>query len=162
MKRKAEIAFSLMMVMVFAFAIYEARGWRIYARLLPWVIGFPMLTLALIQLAIDIRNRGTKSDDRTAGEEEVQIPAPVVQRRTFSIIAWLFGLFLAIWVLGFIVSIPLFTFLYLKIESGESWWLAILLGAVTWGFTVGLFQLVLTIPFPPGLLVDWISSLFGF
>ena len=162
MKRKAEIAFSLMMVLVFAFAVYEARGWRIYARLLPWVLGFPMLALALAQLALDIRKRRLKSGDRAGEEAGAEIPAPVVRQRTLSIMAWLIGLFLAIWLLGFMPSILLFTFLYLKIESGEGWWFAILLSAATWGFMFGLFQWALSLPFPPGLLVDWISSLFGF
>ena len=48
MKHRGEkIAFSLMLVFVFGFAVYEARGWQLYARLLPWVLGFPMLALAL-------------------------------------------------------------------------------------------------------------------
>jgi len=151
-----------MMVIVFAFAVYQARRWPIYARLLPWALGFPMLALALAQLALDIRKKRAKSGDRAAEEPGAEIPAPVVRWRTLSIMAWLIGLFLAIWLLGFMVSIPLFTFLYLKIDSGESWWFAILLSAVTWGFIFGLFQWALNLPFPPGPLVTWISSLFGF
>jgi hypothetical protein len=158
LKRKAEIAFSFLMVLVFAFAVYEARGWRIYARLLPWVLGFPMLALALAQLALDIRKRRLKSGGGASEVEATEIPAPVFRRRTLSIMAWLLGLFLAIWLLGFMVSIPLFTFLYLKIESGESWWFAILLSAVTWGFMFGLFQWALNLPFPPGLLMEYLFA----
>jgi hypothetical protein len=121
-----------------------------------------MLALALVQLTIDIRKRRVKSTDRAAEETKAEISAPVVRRRTLSILAWLLGLFLAIWLLGFMPSIFLFTFFYLKIESGESWWFSILLGAATWGFMFGLFQWALSLPFPPGLLVDWISSLLGF
>lgn len=150
-----------MMVIVFAFAMYQARRWPFYARLLPLVLGFPMLALALAQLALDIRKRRGKPSDRVDEEVGDEIPAPVVRRRTLSILAWLLGLFFAIWLLGFMPSVLLFTLLYLKIESEESWWFSIPLGVATLGFTFGLFQWALSLPFPPGLLVDWISSLFG-
>ncbi len=160
MKRKAEIAFCLMMVILFALAMYQARKWPFYARLLPLALGFPMLGLALTQLAVDIRKR--RRPAVTATEEAVaEIPQVVVRRRTLSIIGWLLGLFFAIWLFGFMPSILLFTFLYLKIESDEGWLFAILLSAATLGFTFGLFQWALSLPFPPGLVVEWISGLFG-
>jgi hypothetical protein len=117
-----------------------------------------MLALALAQLALDIRKRRLKSGGGASEVEATEIPASVFRRRTLSIMAWLLGLFLAIWLLGFMVSIPLFTFLYLKIESGESWWFAILLSAVTWGFMFGLFQWALNLPFPPGLLMEYLFA----
>jgi hypothetical protein len=39
MKQKAEIVFSALLVFIFAFAVHEARGWQLHARLLPWVVG---------------------------------------------------------------------------------------------------------------------------
>jgi hypothetical protein len=157
MKRKVEIGFSLMIVLVFAFALFEARGWQIYARLLPWVVGLPMLALALCQLALDIRHGGTKVNHITPSGAACEIAAPVVQSRTISILAWLLGLFLAIWLLGFSISIPLFTLLYLKIESQESWWLAIFLSAVAWGFFFGFFKWAVNLPFPEGQLFSWLA-----
>ena len=150
-----------MLVFVFGFAVYEARGWQLYARLLPWVLGFPMLVLALTQLVLDIRGKGTKSDDKVTGGEVAEVPSNVVRARLLSVVAYLVGLLLAIWLLGFMVAVALFTFLYLKMESGESWWLSILLSVLTWGFIFGLFRWALDMPFPEGLLVDWFRSYFG-
>ena len=156
MKQKIEITFSAAMVLVFAFAVFEARAWQMHARLLPWVIGFPMLILTISQLVLDIREIGNSVQEAkpvTGG-----IPANVARRRAIWILAWILGLFLAIWLLGFHISVPLFTFLYLKIESEENWWLAILLSVVAWGFLFGLFDWILKLPFPEGELVNWLGG----
>lgn len=157
MKQKIEIAFSLMMVMVFAFGIYEARGWQLYARLLPWVVGLPMLVLAVAQLAFDIRDCRIKVSHITDGGEASEIPAPTARRRTISIITWIISLFVAIFLLGFSISVPLFTFLYLRIESYEKWWVAILLSAVAWAFFYGFFKWAVSLPFPEGQVFRWLG-----
>lgn len=161
MKRKAEIAFSLMMVFIFAFVVYEARGWRIYAKLLPFAVGLPMLAMALTQLILDIRRRGARTDDTSDGEIAGNVPSPIVRKRTINILLYLLGLFFAVWLLGFSITIPLFIFLYLKMESGEKWWLSILFSAIAWVFIIGLFDWLLEQPFPSGLLTSWLMDLFG-
>jgi hypothetical protein len=153
MKQKAEIVFSALLVLVFAFAVYEARGWQLHARLLPWVMGLPMLVLSLSQLVLDLRKKGPVTDE--SGTEVVgEIPLPIARQRAISIVLWLLGLFAAIWLLGFSISVPLFTFLYLKFDSGEDWWFAALLTALTWGFFYGLFVQLLNLPFPEGALFE--------
>ena len=39
----------------------------------------------------------------------------------------------------------------------ESWWLALLFGAVAWGFIFGLFDWALHVPFPEGQLFQWVA-----
>lgn len=153
MANRAKIGFSALMVLVFAFAVFEARTWQIEARLFPWVIGFPLLALALIQLALDIwKPRGNTSEDAS-----VEVPAWIVGRRTVPIIAWIMGFVLAIWLLGLSISVPVFTFLYLKLQAQERWWLAVLFALVAWGVLFGLFDRALHLPFPEGRLLRWLG-----
>jgi hypothetical protein len=159
LKRKAEILFSLMMVCVFAYVVYAARGWRIYAKLLPWVVGIPLLVMALSQLALDIRKREAEAEPLSPGGIGDGLPADVVRKRTLTVVGYLVGLFFSIWLLGFSLSIPLFVFLYLKLESGEGWWFSLLLSTLTWGFIIGLFEWLLDQPFPSGLLMEWLMNL---
>lgn len=153
MRRKAEILFGLGMLAIFAFALFEARSWPIYARLLPWTIGFPMVALCLVQVLLDFRRRSPG----TAEARWAEMSASVARSRTLAILAWIAGFSLAIWLLGFPLAVPLFTFFYLKIESGESWRLALLLSLVGWGLLVGLFDWALNIPFPDGELLVWLG-----
>ena len=79
------------------------------------------------------------------------------QRRTANIGAWIVGLFVAIWMIGFNIAIPLFVFLYLKVESREKWWFSLLFAGVGWAFVYGLFIRVLHIPFPEPQLFLWLG-----
>jgi len=157
MKRKVEIAFSSVMVLVFAYALFESRHWQFHARLLPWVVGVPMLFLAFAQLFAAIWGRAAINDEAATSNETEEIPLPLVRRRATVIALWLLGLFVAIWLLGFSLSIPLFTLAYLKVESKEAWWFAILLSALCWLFLFGLFEWTLNVPFPKGVLLELLN-----
>jgi hypothetical protein len=63
----------------------------------------------------------------------------------------------AIVLLGFSISVPLFVFLYLKLQGKESWILSVVLAAVAWVFVYGLFDQLLHLPFPQG----WLLALFA-
>lgn len=158
MKQKAEIVFSALLVFIFAFAVYEARGWQLHARLLPWVVGLPMLVLSLAQLVLDLRKKVPATHEYGTGAVG-EIPLPLARQRAISIVLWLLGLFGAIWLLGFFISVPLFTFLYLKFDSGEDAWFAALLAGVAWAFLHGLFVQALSLPFPEGALFEWLGGL---
>jgi biotin transporter BioY len=69
---------------------------------------------------------------------------------------WLIGYFLAIWLLGFIPAAPVTTFLYLRTSGREKWWLSLVLALVSWLFFYGLSDYAVHLPFPSGLLLDWL------
>jgi hypothetical protein len=69
---------------------------------------------------------------------------------------WILGFFLALWLLGFPLGIPLATFLYLKVAARENWFTSIAVTAGTWAFIVGVFGHFLDFVFPdPALLSLW-------
>jgi len=58
------------------------------------------------------------------------------------------GFFLLILFLGFTISVPLFTFLYLKLHGKEGWGMSIGLSASALACFYGLFVWLLSTPFP--------------
>ena len=70
---------------------------------------------------------------------------------------WFFGFLFTVWFLGFFIGIPLIVFLYLKVQSGESWPLSIGLTLFALLFFWGLFVKLLTLPFPQGVLFAWLG-----
>lgn len=168
---RRDALFSLFLVLVFAWAVWVARDWQFRVRLFPWAIGIPILALAIAQLALDLRRgRRPVTSDKAADtrppatpETSVEIEPPLdptlVRRRTASIVGWILGFFLAIWLLGFPIAVPLCTFLYLKFAARENWLISILLTAVAWGFLYGLFERMLHLPFPEGELSSWMEAL---
>lgn len=141
------VLFSLFLVVVFALGLWQSRNFGYRAGLFPWAIGFPVLALALVQLAMDLtgKTRFTGTDASNLG---VDLPKETVHRRTASIIAWIFGFYLAILLFGFSLAIPITVVLYLKIAGREKWPITILLTLLAWGFFYGLFEYLLHVPFP--------------
>ncbi len=160
MKVRPQAIFSFVFVIFFIVFVYQAKDWRMQARLYPLAIGIPMLILAAIQLILDLKGVERKQTDAAPVDFQfAQAIDPVLARkRTFNIFGWLFGFFIGIWLLGFNLTIPLMVFGYLKIQSGEKWWLAITLTAVAWLFFWSLFVWLLNLPFPDGLIPGLING----
>jgi hypothetical protein len=161
LKVRPQAIFSLVFVIFFIVFVYEAQGWRMQARLYPWAIGIPMLILAIIQVILDFKGveRKQKDDVATVDFQFAQAVDPVLARkRTFNIFGWLFGFFIGIWLLGFNITIPLMVFGYLKIQSGEKWWLSLTLTAFAGFFFWSLFVWLLNLPFPDGEIFTWMTK----
>jgi hypothetical protein len=160
MKFKPQLVLSILLVVFFSIFVYTARDWRMQARLYPWAIGIPMLVLALVQLVLDLRGI-EPAKGRADAPVDVTFAAradPVVaRRRTLNIYSWIVGYIFAIWLIGFSYSVPLVVFLYLKVQSRESWLLSIALTAAAWLLFWSLFDRLLHLPFPQGELFAWLG-----
>ena len=142
--------FSFVIVTALALALWQSRDFGFRAGLFPWVIGIPLLILAAGQLVLDLTGKTKfKSEDIGAGAE---VPPELVYKRTISICAWTIGYFIAIWLLGFSLAVPLTTLLYLKVAGREKWPITLTLSLIAWGFFYGLFVYGLRIPFPDPVL----------
>lgn len=156
MRFQPRMLFTLCVVIVAAYGVYTARNWPLGTALFPQFVGIPVLVLALIQLILDFyeSTRPKKSEVADTGDLQVDwsIDARLVGRRAANFFGWLLGLFFATWVFGFFISLLLFTFLYLKLQAKEGWLLSSGLTLGTFVFSVGLFDLILHVPWPDPLL----------
>jgi hypothetical protein len=160
MKFRPQLLLGVILVVFFAVFVYSAKDWRLQARLYPWAIGIPMLVLALAQVALDLKGIGAKksADAAPVDVRFAERADPVAaRRRTINIFCWIIGYIVAIWLLGYFYSVPLLVFLYLKVQSRESWTLSIALTAAAWLSFWGLFDRLLHLPFPEGVLFTWLG-----
>jgi hypothetical protein len=70
------------------------------------------------------------------------------------------GFFLAIWLLSFVIAVPVASFLYFRFAGGEKWSISILLSLAAGAVFYGLFDYFLHLSFPEGVLFMWLN-LFG-
>jgi hypothetical protein len=150
---QASGVFTLVMVGIFGTAVFTAGQWQFeIARVFPWAIGIPALLLCLSQLYLDLF-RPTEVGKSGFMDLPVDhtVPVSVVIRRASNIFGWIIGLFLGTWLVGLIVIVPVFIVLYLSLQAREKWWviLAYTLGMIV--FMIGVFHLVLTVPWPEAL-----------
>jgi hypothetical protein len=148
------VFFTLLIVAACAWALWESRNFGYRAGLFPWAIGFPALAMAIAQLGLDLTGRGGGRSLESLADGSRELPRSIVVRRSAVMCAWIVGLFVAIWLFGFIIAIPLTTFVYLMVAR-ERWWMSLGLAAASWGFVYGLFERFLLVPFPQGQLFEW-------
>ncbi len=161
MKVRPQAIFSFVFLIFFIVFVYLAQDWRLQARLYPWVIGIPMVILALVQVILDLKGIERKQQDNAAPVDfqlsQTALEPAVARRRAITMFSWFFGFFFSIWLLGFPITIPLMVFSYLKIQSNEKWTISIILTVMAWLFFYFLFVRLLTIPFPDGLIFTWLG-----
>ncbi len=127
----------------------------VQAKLYPWTIGIIALLLLAWQLAREImppkeeESRETGADmDFT--EEEASREGKL---RTLELFGWIYGFGVALWLIGFFAAIPVMVFLYL-LRQREGWIITLSFPTVAGLATWLLFNNLLHLPFPPGVVIE--------
>jgi hypothetical protein len=136
------------------YGVFAATSWPWKAALFPIVIGVPLFCLATAEVLWTLF--GSPPQPGEARDFQLAIGKNTV-RRTLAAAGWIFGFFAAIVLAGFPIAVPLFVFLYLKLQGRESWVVSLAMTAAVWGVFYGLFDLMLHLPFPTGWLVAWLG-----
>ena len=161
-ERVANGVFALCFVALFAYVLRECffgfGADEERAALFPLIIGLPAFAISLVVFGKEITTRSRVVAHGEEGVEEVEeIPPAETRRRTLAISAWVVGFFLSIWLIGFVWSSLAATFLYLKFGARERWLISVVLTAVAYVFFAGIFDRMLHLPFPPGVLFVWLG-----
>jgi len=172
MKLKGTSYFDIFCVIFFGSIFVTALTYDIEAGFLPLVVSGLCLFFSIIRLVTMLREgrKKGKAEGATAmatqdnGEGVSKILAPfkkkkervdprIAWKRFFIISSWLFGFAVGVYLLGHLVAIPLFTFLYLRSRK-EKWVISILFAVV---MTVGVYLVIVVgtkTPLYQGVLVS--------
>ena len=161
-ERVANGVFALCFVALFAYVLRECffgfGADEERAALFPLIIGLPAFAASLAVFGKEVMARSRVVVHGEEGVEEVEEISPAeTRRRTLAIGAWVVGFFLSIWLIGFVWSSLVATFLYLKLGAREGWLVSVILTAVAYLFFAGIFDMMLHLPFPPGDLFVWLG-----
>jgi hypothetical protein len=153
--KKASLALSALIMIVSGYGVVAATAWPWKAALFPLVIGVPLFALAAAEALWTLF--GTDPASEEARDFQLSMGQDTL-RRTLSAAGWIFAFFAAIVLLGFPIAVPLFVFLYLRLQGREGWGISIAITLGTWAVFYGLFDLLLHLPFPAGWLFAWFGS----
>jgi hypothetical protein len=151
MPRKASLILSIGVMLMSGYGVYAATAWPWKAALFPLAIGIPLFCLAAVEALWSFFGREAEAE----GSMELQITPP--GRSTWIAGAWMLAFFAGVVLLGFPYAVPLFVLLYLKLQGGEGWLLSVSITAAVAAVFYGLFDALLHLPFPSGLLLDWLG-----
>ena len=120
MLAKHRIIFTLIMLAILAGMVLVAAQYPPDSRFMPWVVGIPAIVLCLLQLGVDLRAaRRSGRAQPQAGVEDSDPPGTL--RREAAMWGFFLGLVAGILLLGFLVAVPLFILLFLRIWARASW-----------------------------------------
>ncbi len=152
MKYSGKTLMSFGLIGITAWVIITALQWPLRTAVFPLTVGILVFLITVGELFLGLFEREEKKKKKSEGElgslERRDQPLPT--RKMLLASAWAMGFFLLILLLGFPISIPLFTFLYLKFHGKEGWVMSIGLSASAFACFYGLFVWLLHIPFPGG------------
>jgi hypothetical protein len=165
--RKEETVFTLFLLGVVALMVILTFGYRAGARLVPLMVGlitlilmiFVSLTVLLPGLASWYRRIEGNSLTILKREEQASAPADrrihlkKVRQRELAVVGWLAFLTVSIYVLGFMIAIPLFLFLFLRFWAHEGWMISLCLPGIVAGIVHLLFVYILRVPLHGGLIM---------
>jgi hypothetical protein len=158
MKNTGHVVFSLFLVMMSGYAIYSASSWSFKTGFFPIAIALPLVILALIHLALELFGAPETAENRAAETEFSSDVSPsVARRRAITIFSWIAAFIVFVYLVSFPVAVPLFIFLYLKLQSNVSWSGSMALTAITWSFFYVIFERLINLRFEAG----WVQIALG-
>lgn len=138
---KAKTLIPLILVVVMAAVVKVAFGYPyLQAKLSVLFAGGLVLILALVQLMRELRHKEPRTPEPEEDRRDAGHSASAMQYVLEA--AWMAGFGLTIYLLGFLIAIPIFTCAYMK-SHGTRWSASIITGVLMSVFSYVLFSLVL-------------------
>lgn len=155
--KKAEIIFSLFLLLMFLTSVIIAISYDRQTRMFPLIIGVPGLILCVIlfssyyipavskRLTTIKQKEFFKANDKEEQEDDEKKKKEFkkVSLKELNITIWIIGLLIIIYILGFMITIPLFIFLFLKFREKENLIISILFSVSSWVVIYIMFILIL-------------------
>ena len=164
--------FTLLLFAFVTYLLYLTLDLGSVARLVPLQVAVPTLAFLTIQLVLDlapvlaqkfspfekIRFVGTQAlQDQTLADAPGAVTRTLIDRRGLCAFFWILLMLFFIYVFGFLLAIPLYTFLYLTIRGKQRWLLSIAMAATLWGLVYGVFAVLLNSSLHRGHLWSWLG-----
>ncbi len=170
MKLNDRTLFTLGVFVLVLFFLVLSLDYRPRARLVPIIIAVPTLLLTLLQLLIDMIpavarrlsffqeydlfgiDAGRSADPSEKSGSSEGGSSTTIYRRELNFASWLLLLVALIYFVGYLVAIPVFLVLFLRLRSSESWLMTLSITAVTWTFVYVVFIVVMGAPLHEGVV----------
>ena len=153
MKNEEKI-FMIFLLVIMLLMVFTSFSYSPGSRMLPMIsgifsallMGFMVLISFSPQIAFFYQKFEKKSvlSEKTLKEDE--------KKRERSVFAWFSGCTAIIYFLGFLIGIPVFLFLFLKLWAKESWLLSVILSTVVLAVVYFTFVYILRVPLHRGML----------
>ena len=158
---RADLPITVGFLVAGACVVAQALEWPFRTSLFPLVTGSLLIVLALLKLGSSVgRLRSGVQEEGPSDPDDLPEVLVTARRGEWAAaVAWMAGFFVMLWTLGAVVTVPLFAVVYLLVVARQSPLLAGSYALVSWMFIYGLFDRVLHIPLPAGVLLTRLGGM---
>lgn len=152
---------NLCMVVIAVGVVLTATKWPLKTSIFPIVVGIAVFFMAFAELMLSLFGREERGKKQSAIDFKLSenVDKAVALRRTLLTFGWIIVFYLFILFFGFSIAIPLFVFLYLKLQGRERWGISIIMTFSSWLFFRGLFVWLLHTPLEDGLVLRGLRAI---
>ncbi|MFH1003529.1 MAG: tripartite tricarboxylate transporter TctB family protein [Chloroflexota bacterium] len=152
MRFEGRAYFILFLVVVGLYCIISSLAFaRVQAKAIPLAVASLVFILATMELVRVLRT-GNQAATRVKAEPKEDSIALNTQLRRFGLaLAWVVGFSLGVYLVGFVIAMPVFVFSYLK-SKGRGWLISAVLAVLTIALIYGMFQIGLRSSLYRGIL----------
>ena len=158
--------FNMGVVVILAVVVITASSYAKQAALLPLLVGIPALILAVANTIVDFLEsrrqvKGTMKEEKEGLPPGADTKATSKFARERTVFLWVLGLFISLYLIGFIATTFFYTFLSLKVRSRFGWKVSLAVSAgslaflyivMIYGLDVDLFEGVIVIALRKAIL----------
>ncbi len=143
MKISFKLLFTLLLVVLLIAFVAEAMTFNSQARMMPLIIGVPVLLLALWELVLEVWDAARAREKKAESEASASTAPARGHAHTLTIYAWVVAFFATLYLFGFVLTTCFYPMLYMKFVGRRSWRMAsaISLGAVAFVYIVMVYAL---------------------
>ena len=153
MKNEEKLFILFLLFLTAAMAVMSLE-FSFKSRLLPFSSAVIAAAMLLFLLLLSFRPKLAEWYARHEKEALTEVTefTQEEKRKELSIFAWFLGGVALVFLAGFLVAIPLFLFLFLRLHARESWLLSLVLPLCVGAVVYGAFVFILRVPLEGGLL----------
>ncbi len=164
---------NIVIMVAVGWALYEAHQWGFKARIVPLIVGYTTLIVCFLAMLNTMSHNAAEYAAKQKGEDHIRdagihmdvdsgtehLGAKYVLTRGLIFFCWMLGFMGSMALIGLIPTVPLFLMALMFFEGREKATLVIPMAIGLTFFVWGLFDYLLTIPWPPTVLGDFYPEL---
>ena len=169
--------FNIAIIAALGYMVLDSLSWNFKARIVPNIVGglaIGFATTALLHNIFARRKEGAMASGADAIQQDLakelhmdlqsdtdHVPTKLLLLRTAIFFGWMLLFMGSMALIGLIPTVPLFVIAFMRFEGPEPWKIVLPQAFFITLFVYVMFDQMLTIPWPPTVLGEWMPQLKG-
>jgi TctA family transporter len=166
--------FPAALLAIFVVMLVQSSHWSFEAKIIPSIVGVIALITCSVSLANDIFSKqhgagvvGLADKAKAVVTQKIHmdiasktghLPGHIILIRGFVFFGWMVAFLGSMATIGLLPTVPIFVIAYMRLEGREKYRHCIIMAGIMVTLIYGVFDQLLSLPWPPTYLGDWFPA----